>query len=316
MKIENAHFSLDTVSSNDIFVGALGFDERSFYLLNKMYQRVNRENILIFSFDLLVNARKDTPMSSEIASLYNGISFQSATYNDYALAEKVIKGFISQRIADNENAVSIHIDYSSMPRKWYCSFPNALLPVVRKKDSLLFWYVDGEYPDDYINYPSAGIHSFVHFSGKPTLRSNSKRLHVISLSYDIIRTQATISLLDPDSIVMCAAYDSRNDTILDNVISINKEIRPYANMFVTLQMDDFEFMVAKLCEIANEYVSDGDVVFVPDGPKPLIFAESLVPTILNNNGISCLHIIRNNRFFNPVEVLPTENIIGVCFRKD
>lgn len=281
-----------------------------------MYQQVNRENILMFSFDSLINTRKDTPMSSEIASLYNDVLFQSATYDDYEFAEKAIKEFISQRIANKENSVTIHIDYSSMPRKWYCSFPSVILSMIGNNDSLFFWYVDGEYPDDYINYPSAGIHSFVHFSGKPTLRSNSKRLHVISLSYDIIRTQATISLLDPDSMVMCAAYDSRNDTILDNVLNINKAIRPFANMLVTLQMDDFEFMIAKLCEIANEYISEGDVIFVPDGPKPLIFAESLVPMLLNTNGISCLHIIRNNRFFYPVEVLPTENTIGVLFKKD
>ena len=309
MKIVNANYESNTFLPNHLFVCALGYETRSFHLLSKAYTRINRENILAFTFDELIKARDDGKNIDDICSAYDGIEFTKANYNDFSSAVKVIINFINEK-KRTVSPLIIHIDYSSMPRSWYCCLPERLSMLLGSDDMALFWYVDGEYPDSYINYPSAGIHSFVYYSGKPTLRTNKKRLHIISLNYDVVRTQATISLLDPDSFLACVAYDSRNETIQSNVIEINHSIISHANMLISLRMDDFEFMIAKLCEIANEYVSEGDIIFVPDGPKPLIFAESLIPLVLDKKGISCLHIKRNTRYFNPVEVLPTENIIG------
>ena len=308
MKIVNASYSSESFLPDDLFVCAVGYETRSFHLLSKAIKNIAPDNILAFTFPDLINAREDSDTLKELYSGYEKIGLVEASYETQEFAVKTILDFIKQK--KSSEPIRIHIDYSSMPRGWYCSLPQSISKELRPNDSIYFWYVDGEYPDSYINYPSAGIHSFAYFSGKPSLRTNKKRLHIISLSYDVIRTQATISLLDPDAFIACVAYDSRNSIIHDNVLEINHAVISHSDMLISLRMDDFEFMIAKLCEIANEYVSEGDVILVPDGPKPLIFAESLIPIILKKKGVSCLHIKRNKKYFNPVEVLPTENVIG------
>ncbi len=309
MKIVNANYSPDTFLPEDLFICAFGYESRSFHLFSQARKKLNNRNILVFVFEELLAARSNTETYDDLRMTYEGINFKRSTYEDYSSTIGMIMDFVKEK-REKGIPIRIHIDYSSMPRGWYCRLPSAITKVLQEDDILLFWYVDGLYPDSYINYPSAGIHSFTHFSGRPTLRTNSKRLHIISLSYDVVRTQATISLLDPDSFLACAAYDSRNGILHNNVIEINQTIISHANMLISLRMDDFEFMIAKLCEIASEYLSEGDIIFVPDGPKPLIFAQSLIPILLKKEGVSCLHIKRNNRYFNPVEVMPTENIIG------
>lgn len=314
MKIANASFFSNSFLPDDLFVCAVGYETRSFYLLSKAIKIIPPDNILAFKFPDLINAREGGETLNALHFESAEIGFVEASYETQEFAIKTILDFIKQK--KSSKPIRIHIDYSSMPRGWYCNLPQGISKELRSTDSISFWYVDGEYPDSYINYPSAGIHSFAYFSGKPSLRINKKRLHIISLSYDVIRTQATISLLDPDAFIACIAYDSRNSIIHDNVFEINHAVISHSDMLISLRMDDFEFMIAKLCEIANEYVTEGDVIFVPDGPKPLIFAESLIPIILNKKGVSCLHIKRNKKYFNPVEVLPTENIIGFTVTRE
>ena len=54
----------------------------------------------------------------------------------------------------------------------------------------------------------------------------------------------------------------------------------------------------------------GDIVLVPDGPKPLIMAMSLIPEIVGIPGISCLHVSRNKKFFKPIDVEAIDSVIG------
>lgn len=81
-------------------------------------------------------------------------------------------------------------------------------------------------------------------------------------------------------------------------------------MSLALHMEDFEFMVSKLCDTVNELLPVGEVILIPDGPKPLIFALSLVPDLVGKHGVTCLHISRNNENFEAVDVKPTGIIRG------
>ncbi len=229
-------------------------------------------------------------------------------YQGYYEVQEKIKEFVQQRNTDNN--IIIHIDYSSMPRSWYCRIPETLEEVLQEEDKSFFWYVEGKYPEDYEEYPSAGIDSFSLFSGQPSLRTEAKRVHVIALSYDTIRTQAMITILDPDSFIVCNAYASKSREISDNVKQVNKDLLSQSSMVISLKIDDFAFMISKLCEMAYEYQPLGDVIFVPDGPKPLIFAISLIPKLVKREGVTCLHISRNQMHFNPINVLPKDNVIG------
>ena len=74
-------------------------------------------------------------------------------------------------------------------------------------------------------------------------------------------------------------------------------------------------MVSKLCDTANELLPVGDVILIPDGPKPLIFALSLVPDLVGKQGITCLHIARNNDYFESVDVTPTGKVCGFLLQR-
>ena len=70
----------------------------------------------------------------------------------------------------------------------------------------------------------------------------------------------------------------------------------------------------KMNEIIIEQTREGQIIIIPDGPKPLIFAMSLSSILTDvDDDITCLHINRNELLAdNKVKVLARENeIYGV-----
>ena len=307
IKFINQEFSLNSIKKDDIFICAFGYEKRSLALYNKIRKIISFDNILAFVFN---DYEKYDYISFEINKIIsaNRLMIEMVEYDSEVIICKLIENFIRLKIQKGQE-LKVHIDYSSMPRRWYYKLPVLLKNILGKKDSVYFWYVVGKYPGNYEAYPSAGIDSF-SVIGKPSLRVAAKRTHVIGLSYDAIRTSAMISILDPDSYITCNVYNKDNLEIGNNVRLINDRVITMANMEISLQIDDFSFMVSKLCEIVNEFLPLGDVIFVPDGPKPLIFAMSLVPLMIKKAGITCLHVSRNKEFYGAVNVEPTETIYG------
>jgi len=303
----NQEFDKKDISENDIFVCALGYENRSIALYDQIKDIINSPNILIFVFD---DYKKYDYIAYRIDQIVEdgGTIIKQLKYDSVTEVVDSIVEMLELRLK-KEESIRIHIDYSSMPRRWYYNLPWVLREKLRKRDSLYFWYVVGKYPGDHEAYPSAGIDSFV-VVGKPSLRVDTKRTHVVGLSYDAVRTSAIISILDPNSYIACNAYNRSNKEIGDNVRLVNEGVISRASMEISLQIDDFAFMISKLCEVANEFLPLGDVIFVPDGPKPLIFAMSLVPTLLEKVGVTCLHVSRNNDLYNAVNVEATEKIYG------
>ena len=201
-----------------------------------------------------------------------------------------------------------------MPRSWYCKLPKLLEGIVRETDKIYFWYAEGQYPTSHEAYPSAGIESFSFFSGKPSLQIETNRIHVVALGYDAIRTQAILSITDPSYLVACYAYSPKREGFQENIKQVNDQILSRAAISLSLNIEDFEFMVSKLCDITNELLPVGDVVLIPDGPKPLIFALSLVPDLVRKQGVTCLHISRNNDNYEPMDVVATGTIYGFSIK--
>lgn len=307
IKFINEEFDKRCFNKNDIFICSFGYESRSMALYKNIKSVISQNNTLVFVFD---DYQKYDYIVNQIDEVINEkeIIIVKVKYESVIEVCNTIKRMIQVKTQEEE-AVTVHIDYSSMPRKWYCRLPLLLRSNLREQDKVFFWYVAGTYPVNYEAYPSAGIDSFAVL-GKPSLRIGTKRMHVIGLSYDAVRTSAMISILDPDSYITCNAYDRNNREISDNVRLINEQIISRANMEISLQIDDFSFMISKLCEIANEFLSLGDVILVPDGPKPLIFAMSMVPLLLEKPGVTCLHVSRNKEYYSAVNVYSTENIYG------
>lgn len=302
MKINNLQFNVSEMTDNDVFICTIGFEVRSRFLLDKVEQILKNDHILVLYFEDL---KDKSDIGDYILRLEEKkIRTEAVSYEQgYAVADIVLDYL--KLISPFQG--NVYIDYSAMPRTWY-----SLLPVQlnRKIDSdIFFLYVVGEYPCDYKAYPSAGIESY-SIIGRSSLR-DKKRLHIIGIGYDAVRTKALISILDPDMYSVCSAHYSKDSEMENRVQEVNQHVLQQAVSCIGLCTDDFSFMVARLCELANEYLPLGDVVFVPDGPKPLIMAMSLVPQLLNKEGVVCLHVARNSTCYKFMDVKPTETVL--CF---
>ncbi len=294
-------FNKSHIQFDDIFIGAFGYEDRSEYMFLQINEKINSENILLFYFDDYANYSN---LAKKILDLKLDYRMIERKYDDGNAVINDVLEFIKEKDLKNGH---IHVDYSSMPRNWYCRMPMELHRLYPQK--AFFWYVKGKYPQNYEVYPSAGIESY-NIIGFSSLRTEQKRMHVIGLGYDIVRTKALLSIIDPDSYSVCAAYDSADRVIGDYVQKINSEIISQSVMSMKFSLTEFSFIYAKLCEVANEYNSIGDIIFVPDGPKPIIMAMALVAQTINKIGVSCLIVSRNKTLYEPIMVEPTDKVIG------
>ena len=312
MIFHNAKFDNVSFSSDDLYFFAFGYEHRSYYLYDKIRSSCPSINPIVFVLNDYEKYPHTLNKVKEIKGRNHSIYFHS--YSEWNEVHKRILSIVNNQITDRES-ITIHVDYSSMPRSWYCRLPSLFESIMRETDAVYFWYSEGEYPPSYEEYPSAGIDTFSLFSGKPSLQIENNRIHVLGVGFDTIRSQAILSITDPNYLVVCYAYNPNRHGFSESVKDVNEPIFSRAAMTISLHINDFEFMVSKLCEIANELLPAGDIILIPDGPKPLIFAFSLVPDILKKHGITCLHISRNSDLFEPVDVIPTHNVFGFSINK-
>ena len=311
MIIRNEEYDENSFSNNDLYFFAVGYEHRSYYLYDRIMALFPSVTPTVFVMNDYSNYPHTQLKVSEIQKRNDPIVY--CDYKDWKSVSNTILNVVQERI-NASDSVTVHIDYSSMPRSWYCRMPSLIETVIRKTDKVYFWYSEGEYPSTYEEYPCAGIESFSAFSGKPSLQIEKSRIHVLGLGYDVIRSQAILSIADPEYLVVCFAYNKKRKGFQESIKEVNKAVISRSAMILSLQIDDFEFMVSKLCETANDLLPTGDVILIPDGPKPLVFAMSLVPEMLNKNGITCLHLSRNTDYYEPVDVEPTQLVHGfsVC----
>ena len=296
MRIRNETYK--ELTDNDVFVSALGYESRSWFLLEQNLYTRNKDNTLIFCFE---KHRNVGAVLTEIEK--KQIRIIDCSYCDVSHAKSQLERFV-QTISDQCDNFSIHFDYSSMPRSWYCSFPLMVSEFSESVKDVIFWYVSGDYPDTYTNYPSAGIESISVFSGLALPAVDIKRFHIVGLGYDNIRTETVISIIEPESLIACYAYNPRNSETKDSAYKANRKVIDRALLSVALPTNSICGMVDMLCELVYNSMQDGQVVLVPDGPKPLIMAMSLIPSIINRNGLTCLHISRNTNHYSKIDVKP------------
>src|SRR5262249_4156759 len=135
-------------------------------------------------------------------------------------------------------------------------------------------YTPGKYQET--SYPTAGTSDFRIFSGRPTLSAPS-RTHFFGLGFDRIRSQAIWSVLDPHNLVCFYADPAAEPAYVARVKRDNREALNAAAYTFKVPMDDFVIAYSKLMATVQQFRSMGDVIIVPDGPKPLVLASSIVP---------------------------------------
>lgn len=211
-----------------------------------------------------------------------------------------VRTFIRSIIAESGvERIEVHVDYSCMPRLWYCNLPVVLEQILRCGDRAFFWYTPGTYPVG--EYPTAGVNDFRIFSGKPSVRLGM-RTHLFGLGFDRIRSQAIWSIIDPERLVCFYADPAVRVEYAERLRADNRNLLAAANQVFTVPIRDFVATYSRVTEAVCEYYVFGDVILVPDGPKPLILASSLVPLRLDRPGITCFHVARRK----PEEFVPLD----------
>ncbi|MPM06100.1 hypothetical protein SDC9_52396 [bioreactor metagenome] len=303
MMIENASFQDDSFGENDFYIFSINYETRSRLLYEKLHARLNQCNSLTIIIDnsyLEANLRKQIEQTTEIFSI------------EYDQQEKMVSRIVSfvEGAKLTEKKVTIHIDYSAMPRAWYCNLAVKLMHILRADDRVYFWYAEGQYRECISCYPTAGTEQYSFFSGKASICNERPRIHIIALGFDPIRANAIISTLDPDYVIACFAFYPDDVEVKNYIKDCNKQIITKSAMTIELHINDFYGMLSKIVDISNELLVNGDVILIPDGPKPLILAMSLAPLIIDKPGVSCLHVARNMLCFSKIDIKPTGKFFG------
>lgn len=306
--------SLKSIQNNNknVFIFAIGYEERSTAIFEKYIKDIDIPK-LCFVFDDYL--KYEVAINNKNIVEGNGLKPIPVGYGNDDIIIETIMGKIIELIADSD-ILNIHIDYSSMPRSWYCNIPSKINSLLRPVDKVFFWYSQGTYVKKAENWPSAGIEDFNVFSGKSSLRPINNRSHIMGLGFDSSRAQAIYSVLDPSFLVVTYSYPSNDEIMRDVLFKHNHSLINTAAFSIELPIDDFAFSISKLYETVKELNNDGDVILVPDGPKPQILATSLIPHIINKTGIICLHIKRHKSYYSPLNVKPKGGIFGFSYFVD
>jgi hypothetical protein len=316
--INHKEYTLELENKNipRLVIVTSGYERRSSswaeQTIKKM--RVKDDGCIVIGFEDF----KDTLSRCHNDDYYRQNGFHVEIINSWNLTEFTEKiEFKIQKFLRNHVSIptEIHVDYSCMPRLWYCALPELIKSIIGENDQVYFWYSPGEYPE--ADYPSAGIEDFKIFSGKPSL-GTKMRTHIFGLGFDRIRSKAIWSVLDPQNLICFYADPGTKPEYVDRVKKDNEDLIRESKSIFTVPISDFVYCYSAIKDIVREYARIGDVILVPDGPKPLVLASSMIPySIEADNGIVCFHVSRRKpEDFIPVEVLPYGDPIGFTFKGD
>lgn len=185
--------------------------------------------------------------------------------------------------------VEVHIDYTSMPRSWYCSLFRLCRRLLRERDSLFMWYSGGIY--DGAEFPTAGVSDISLFCGQPTITPHV-RTHIFGLGFDRIRASAIFRVLDPQKLVCFYGDPGIRHDYVERVREDNRDLLAAAQFDFVAPIGNFPEAFSRVVDVVRDFARLGDVILVPDGPKPLVLASSLVPEFFGRRGIVSLHVKR------------------------
>jgi hypothetical protein len=274
-----------------LFVTVSGYEERASYFSRKVLGVIGPSETTKW-LTLGFTDHKDDPGRLENDAFFSshGLLVREFPSHDQRGALAFVRETATRLMEQfPRSELEIHVDYSSMPRVWYCFLFDGLEAMLGPNASLYFWYSAGIY--DGTEYPTAGVSDVEVFSGKPTLNAGD-RTHIFGLGFDRIRSSAIFRVLDPQRLVCFYADPGIRTDYVQRVIEDNRDIIAAATLVFTVPISDFGLAFGRIASMARQFVKDGDVILVPDGPKPLVLASSLVPGFLDRDGIVSLHVKR------------------------
>jgi hypothetical protein len=151
------------------------------------------------------------------------------------------------------------------------------------------WYAGGIY--DGAEFPTAGVSDISLFCGQPTITPRV-RTHIFGLGFDRIRASAIFRVLDPQKLVCFYGDPGIRHDYVERVREDNRDLLAAAQFDFVAPIGNFPEAFSRVADVVRDFSRLGDVILVPDGPKPLVLASSLVPEFFGRRGIVSLHVKR------------------------
>ena len=286
-------------------VAVSGYESRSrHWVCSALQQRVAIQDAFEVRHVFGMTEHRDVLSRPENDKFYSeqGLVPHLIDSDESAAFLSILADIVSSCVDSCETPCEIHVDYSSMPRSWYCSIPLLLDSKLRPGDSGFLWYSPGEYPDS--EYPTVGVNDFRVMSGRASLNPHF-RTHLMGLGFDRIRSQAIWGVIDPENLITFYADPASRPDYVQTVRERNEDVLRAASHELPLPLFDISKSLETLISTVREFRSLGDVIIVPDGPKPFILASSMLPDLVGCEGVVCFHVARRKtRAIEPVDVVP------------
>lgn len=293
-----------------LFITVSGYEERASYFSRKLLGILGPSESTKWLVLGFTDNRSDLSRPENDAFFSGcGVSVREFPSHDQKGALAYVRDALAQLMEQfPRSELEVHVDYSSMPRVWYCFLFTELESMLKPNCKLHFWYSAGLYEG--AEYPTAGVSDVEVFSGKPSLNGGD-RTHIFGLGFDRIRSSAIFRVLDPQRLVCFYADPGIRADYVKRVIEDNRDIIAAASLVFTVPINDFGLAFGRVASIARQFARQGDVILVPDGPKPLVLASSLVPGFLEKDGVVSLHVRRRKiGEVGKVNVRPAGDIYG------
>lgn len=287
-----------------LFVFSCGYEERSLAQYKRLRDKVPNGKIKFLCFSFSAFKKSGSRPKNDKIIKGDGVDSIQLDTGDWACAWATLQSLLQ---SDFPSMPPIYIDYSSMPRSWYCNFA---VKVSQKElgDRVSFFYSLGEYSQE--QYPCVGYGEFHEFSGRPNITS-TREINIFGLGFDSIRTHGIWTYLDPQISISLIAATSNNREQCERVKKENPEIIADSETVFEVRVDCFSNMLSTIVDISRKLLPYGDVALVPDGPKPMVLAMSLVPLYLDMSGVYCWHVGHvKPEGYEPIDVRSTGNFYG------
>lgn len=291
-----------------ILLIACGYERRSTFFYRKLRKLKCDilDKVLVYGFPNFKNAGSRTYNDNLI--LEDGYDQISVDGHDKIAAVGNIHGLVS-KYTEGGKSVHLTIDYSSMPRNWYCCLARAAL-TGELDCEVEFVYVSAELGAK--QYPCVGNGDFTIFAGDARI-TTTLQFHVFGLGFDSIRTHGIWNYLDPYYTTCLIAQTPNNQDAIDRVKKENHEILRNSDKNLQVPINDFRKLVASIVDTIRDYIVSGDVSLVPDGPKPLILAMSIAPMFFGLPGAYSWHVAHAKpEGYSPIDVEGVDCIY--CFK--
>lgn len=282
------------------FIFCSGYETRSLAILKECLSKklIPINNVMAFVFNDYSSS--DTGTSNYIYIKQNDVPYEVIKANQFhKILETIYK--------ENSCGKVVSIDYSSMPRIIYLEIAQF---AIQNKIRINFWYSEGNYSNDISHCSTSGINDFEIFSGAPSLKPNNTRTHIFNIGFNWRRSSALNILFDPERLYISIAGKSRDHNVVAAVLKANHDLDVSAKYKFILPVDDFTEMISRLNELCMQLRSDGDVILIPDGPKPAILAYSILPFLIDQNGVVCYTLV-SSKSITKIDISATGKVYGV-----